>query len=92
MCWHIQIPWNRIGNQELRIKNFNLIMGYKNWAKSVWIEDDGKERIGVIPELWVEEDKPAEEKSKAFIKNLTLSSTWESFKLIKVKVQGEVNN
>ena len=50
-------------------------MGYKNWAKSVWIEDDGKERIGVIPELWVEEDKnivwrpPAEEKSKAFIKN-----------------------
>ena len=51
MCWHIQIPWNRIGNQELRIKNFNLIMGYKNWAKSVWIEDDGKERIGVIPEL-----------------------------------------
>ena len=73
-------------------------MGYKNWAKSVWIEDDGKERIGVIPELWVEEGKnivwrpPAEEKSKAFIKNLTPSSTWELFKLIKFKVRGEVTN
>lgn len=73
-------------------------MGYKNWAKAVWIEDDGKERIYVIPELWVEEDKnvvwrpPAEEKSKTFIKNLTSSSTWESFKPIKVAVRGGVNN
>ena len=74
------------------IDHFNLIMGYKNWVKAVWIEDDRKERIGVIPEPWVEEDRnivwwpPAAEKSKAFIKSLTKSSTWESFKLIKVKV------
>ena len=74
------------------IDHFNLIMGYKNWVKAVWIEDDGKERIGAIPEPWVEEDKnivwwpPAAEKTKAFIKGLTPSSTWESITLIKVTV------
>ena len=76
----------------LFIDHFDLIMGYKNWVKVVWIEDDGKERIGVIPEPWVEEDKnivwwpPAAEKTKAFIKGLTPSSTWESLTLIKVTV------
>ena len=76
----------------LFIDHFDLIMGYKNWVKVVWIEDDGKERIGVIPEPWLEEDKnivwwpPAAEKTKAFIKSLTPSSTWESITLIKVTV------
>lgn len=32
-------------------------MGYKVCIKAVWIEDDRKERTGVVPEPWVKEDR-----------------------------------
>lgn len=60
------------------------------WIRAVWLEGK-REEEGVIPDLWLKEDKvfwpPGTNATKAMANMLAPADNWKEFRLIKIKTK-----